>query len=129
MITTQPWDEDHFREECGVFGIFGPPDAAALVALGLHALQHRGQEAAGIVAYDGEQFNAHRGMGHVSDNFGSKDVMRRLGGHSAIGHVRYATTREVALRNLPPLFSDSQFGGPAICHTPTTTHPSPPRRP
>ena len=72
MLTTGRGDADRFHEECGVFGVFGHPDAAALAALGLHALQHRGQEAAGIVAYDGEQFNAHRGMGLVSDNFSSK---------------------------------------------------------
>src|SRR3984885_261841 len=77
-------DTDHFHDECGVFGVFGHPDAAALTALGLHALQHRGQEAAGIVAYDGGQFNAHRGMGLVGDNFGSPDVIRKLPRHSAI---------------------------------------------
>jgi amidophosphoribosyltransferase len=77
MLTTDDADtddflSDRFHEECGVFGIYGHPDAAALTALGLHALQHRGQEAAGIVAYDGEQFSAHRGPGLVSDNFSSK---------------------------------------------------------
>ena len=96
--------------------MYGHPDAAALTALGLHALQHRGQEATGIVAYDGEQFNAHRGLGHVSDNFSSKEVIGRLRGNSAIGHVRYATTGEVALRNVQPLFADFEFGGLAICH-------------
>ncbi|MGH7095830.1 MAG: amidophosphoribosyltransferase, partial [Stellaceae bacterium] len=80
MVTTGFVDNDHFHEECGVFGVFGHPDAGALTALGLHALQHRGQEAAGIVAYDGEQFNAHRGMGLVGDNFSSKDVIERLRG-------------------------------------------------
>jgi amidophosphoribosyltransferase len=105
-----------------VFGIFGHPDAAALAALGLHALQHRGQEAAGIVAYDGEQFNAHRGMGLVGDNFGSPDVIRKLRGHSAIGHVRYATTGEVALRNVQPLFFEIEFGGLAICHNGNLTN-------
>src|SRR4029077_1937253 len=95
---------------------------AALAALGLHALQHRGQEAAGIVAYDGEQFHAHRGMGHVGDNFSSKDVIGRLKGHSAIGHVRYATTGEVAMRNVQPLFADFEFGGLAICHNGNLTN-------
>ena len=71
LLTTQPYDDDHLREECGVFGVSGHPEASALAALGLHALQHRGQEAAGIVAYDGEQFSAHRGPGLVSDNFSS----------------------------------------------------------
>jgi amidophosphoribosyltransferase len=122
MLTTHPLDDDHLREECGVFGVFGHPDAAAVAALGLHALQHRGQEAAGIVAYDGEQFHAHRGMGHVSDNFGSQEVMARLGGLSAIGHVRYATTGEVALRNVQPLFADFEFGGLAICHNGNLTN-------
>ena len=113
---------DHFHEECGVFGVYGHPDAAALTALGLHALQHRGQEAAGIVAYDGEQFNAHRGLGLVSDNFSSKEVIDRLRGSAAIGHVRYATTGEVALRNVQPLFADFEFGGLAICHNGNLTN-------
>jgi amidophosphoribosyltransferase len=122
MVTPTRGDTDHFHDECGVFGIFGHPDAAALAALGLHALQHRGQEAAGIVAYDGEQFNAHRGMGLVGDNFGSPDIISRLQGHSAIGHVRYATTGEVALRNVQPLFFEIEFGGLAICHNGNLTN-------
>jgi amidophosphoribosyltransferase len=119
---TDPFDADHPHEECGVFGVYGHPDAAALTALGLHALQHRGQEATGIVAYDGEQFNAHRGIGHVSDNFSSKEVIGRLRGNAAIGHVRYATTGEVALRNVQPLFADFEFGGLAICHNGNLTN-------
>jgi amidophosphoribosyltransferase len=122
MVTPDRGDTDHFHDECGVFGVFGHPDAAALAALGLHALQHRGQEAAGIVAYDGEQFNAHRGMGLVGDNFGSPDVIRKLPGHSAIGHVRYATTGEVALRNVQPLFFEIELGGLAICHNGNLTN-------
>jgi amidophosphoribosyltransferase len=122
MPTTDPPDADHLHEECGVFGVYGHPDAAALTALGLHALQHRGQEAAGIVAYDGEQFNAHRGRGHVSDNFSSREVIERLRGSAAIGHVRYATTGEVALRNVQPLFADFAFGGLAICHNGNLTN-------
>ena len=86
MLTTCA-ETDRFHEECGVFGVYGHQDAAALTALGLHALQHRGQEAAGIVAYDGDQFSAHRGPGLVSDNFSSKDVIARLPGATAIGHV------------------------------------------
>ena len=113
---------DHFHDECGVFGVYGHPDATALTALGLHALQHRGQEAAGIVAYDGEQFSAHRGPGLVSDNFSSKDVIARLPGMMAIGHVRYATTGEVAVRNIQPLFADFEFGGLAICHNGNLTN-------
>jgi amidophosphoribosyltransferase len=122
MVTPTCGDTDHFHDECGVFGVFGHPDAAALAALGLHALQHRGQEAAGIVTYDGEQFNAHRGMGLVSDNFSSKDVIGKLHGYSAIGHVRYATTGEVALRNVQPLFFEIEFGGLAICHNGNLTN-------
>src|ERR1700745_90062 len=121
-VATDPLDADHFHEECGVFGVYGHPDAAALAALGLHALQHRGQEAAGIVAYDGEQFSAHRGLGHVSDNFSSKEVIGRLRGSTAIGHVRYATTGEVALRNVQPLFADFEFGGRATCHNGNLTN-------
>jgi amidophosphoribosyltransferase len=122
MRTTQPFADDKLHEECGVFGVYGHAESAALTALGLHALQHRGQEAAGIVAYDGEQFHAHRGMGHVGENFSSKDVIGRLRGHSAIGHVRYATTGEVAMRNVQPLFADFEFGGLAICHNGNLTN-------
>src|SRR5712691_4527736 len=122
MRTTGDADTDHFHDECGVFGVFGHPDAAALTALGLHALQHRGQESAGIVAYDGRQFNAHRGPGLVGDNFSSKEVIARLPGAMAIGHCRYATTGEVALRNIQPLFNDFDFGGLAICHNGNLTN-------
>jgi amidophosphoribosyltransferase len=122
MLTTGRSDTDRFHEECGVFGIYGHPDAAALTALGLHALQHRGQEAAGIVAYDGQQFSAHRGPGLVSDNFSSKEIIERLPGSAAIGHNRYATTGEVAQRNIQPLFADFEFGGLAICHNGNLTN-------
>jgi amidophosphoribosyltransferase len=115
-------DSDHFHDECGVFGVFGHPDAAALTALGLHALQHRGQEAAGIVAYDGTQFIPQRGPGLVSDNFSSKEVMDRLKGHTAIGHARYATTGEVVTRNIQPFFADFEFGGLALCHNGNLTN-------
>src|SRR5512147_1714271 len=83
---------DRLREECGVFGIFGHPDAAAITALGLHALQHRGQEAAGIVSYDSKRFYSERRMGLVGDNFSRREVIERLPGMSAMGHVRYSTT-------------------------------------
>jgi amidophosphoribosyltransferase len=122
MVTPNCGDSDRFHDECGVFGVYGHPDAAALTALGLHALQHRGQEAAGIVTYDGEQFNAHRGMGLVGDNFSSKDVVAKLKGYSAIGHVRYATTGEVALRNVQPLYFEIEYGGLAICHNGNLTN-------
>src|SRR5690349_20598455 len=122
MPRVPAYDDDHPKDECGVFGIFGHPDAAAHTALGLHALQHRGQEAAGIVSFDGRQFNAHRGLGHVGENFSSEDVMRRLKGHSAIGHVRYATTGETILRNLQPLFAELESGGFAIAHNGNLTN-------
>ncbi|MGF1629533.1 MAG: amidophosphoribosyltransferase [Kiloniellaceae bacterium] len=115
-------DDDKFHEECGVFGIFGNDDAAALAALGLHALQHRGQEAAGIVAFDGKHFNAHRDLGLVGDIFSSEDVMARLAGHAAIGHNRYSTTGETALRNVQPLFADLSCGGFALAHNGNLTN-------
>ncbi len=128
MLTTHPFDDDHLKEECGVFGIFGHQDAAAHTALGLHALQHRGQEAAGIVSFDGEHFQNHRGLGHVADNFGSEEVMKKLGGHMAVGHVRYSTTGETLLRNVQPLFADFEFGGLAIGHNGNLTNAATLRR-
>jgi amidophosphoribosyltransferase len=122
MLTTQPFDDDHLHEECGVFGVYGHGESAALVALGLHALQHRGQEAAGIVTFDGKEFPAHRAMGLVGEHFSTKEVIERLRGHSAIGHVRYATTGEVAMRNVQPLFNNFHFGGLAICHNGNLTN-------
>ncbi|HXP96592.1 MAG TPA: amidophosphoribosyltransferase [Telmatospirillum sp.] len=122
MLTTHPFDDDHLHEECGVFGIYGHPDAASHTALGLHALQHRGQEAAGIVAFDGEHFHSHRGLGHVADNFSSEAVMKTLHGHMAVGHVRYSTTGETMLRNVQPLFADFEFGGLAIGHNGNLTN-------
>ncbi|BBK42650.1 amidophosphoribosyltransferase [Allostella vacuolata] len=121
-LTTHPFDDDHFKEECGVFGIFGHPEAAAHAALGLHALQHRGQESAGIVSYDGIQFHAHRGLGQVGENFSSQATMQSLVGSMAIGHVRYATTGDTTLRNVQPLFADFEFGGLAICHNGNLTN-------
>ena len=97
-------------------------DAAAHTALGLHALQHRGQEAAGMVVYDGKQFNAHRDMGLVGDTFSSERVMNRLIGHAAIGHTRYSTAGETALRNVQPLFADLQFGGFSLAHNGNLTN-------
>jgi len=115
-------DEDHLREECGVFGIFDHPDAAALTALGLHALQHRGQEAAGIVSYDGKHFLAERRMGLVSEHFTKASVLDRLTGKSAVGHVRYSTTGETILRNVQPLFADLAGGGFAVAHNGNLTN-------
>jgi amidophosphoribosyltransferase len=128
MLTTHPFDDDHLKEECGVFGIFGHQDAAAHTALGLHALQHRGQEAAGLVVCNGEQFHSHRGMGHVADNFGAETVMKKLKGPMAIGHVRYSTTGETLLRNVQPLFADFEFGGLAIGHNGNLTNATSLRR-
>ncbi len=116
MLTTNPLDSDKLREECGVFGVWGADGAAALVALGLHALQHRGQEAAGMTSFDGQAFHSHRGMGHVADNFENEAVIRRLAGRAAIGHVRYSTTGETALRNVQPLFAELALGGFAVAH-------------
>ncbi len=120
--TTNPFDDDHLREECAVFGVFGHVDAAAHVALGLHALQHRGQEAAGIVAFDGRQFHAHRGLGLVSDIFADSQVIGRLRGSAAVGHTRYSTTGELVLRNVQPLFAEFEFGGMAIAHNGNLTN-------
>ncbi|WP_337995867.1 amidophosphoribosyltransferase [Oleispirillum naphthae] len=121
-LSTQPFDDDHLKEECGVFGVFGTDDAARLTTLGLHSLQHRGQEAAGIVARDGERFNAHKGMGHVAPNFSSEAVINGLAGNSAIGHVRYSTTGETILRNVQPLFAEFESGGFAIAHNGNLTN-------
>jgi amidophosphoribosyltransferase len=116
MLTTNPFDDDKLHEECGIFGIWGADDAASFVALGLHALQHRGQEAAGISSFDGANFHSHRAMGHVAGNFDRDDIMRKLVGRAAIGHVRYSTTGETALRNVQPLFADLAEGGFAVAH-------------
>ena len=113
---------DKLREECGVFGIFGHDDSAAHTALGLHALQHRGQEAAGIVVFDGQQFHGHRSLGLVGDHFDSPEVIERLVGRSAIGHVRYATTGATVLRNVQPLFAEFDFGGMAVAHNGNLTN-------
>ena len=117
-----PWDDDRLREECGVFGIFPHANAAELTALGLHALQHRGQEAAGICSYDGKQFHSERRMGLVGDHFNRKPVIKRLKGHGAIGHVRYSTTGETVLRNVQPLFADLEQGGFAVAHNGNLTN-------
>jgi amidophosphoribosyltransferase len=115
-------NSDRLREECGVFGIFGHPDAAAITALGLHALQHRGQEAAGIVSFDGKRFHSERRLGLVGDNFSRREVIDRLPGTSAIGHVRYSTTGETILRNVQPLFAELEGGGFAIGHNGNLTN-------
>ena len=123
-MSTSPslYDDDHFHDECGVFGVFGHEDAAAHTALGLHALQHRGQEAAGIVTCDGTHFHNHRSLGLVGDNFSSQTVIERLQGPMAIGHNRYSTAGETVLRNVQPLFADFDFGGLAIGHNGNLTN-------
>jgi len=116
------FDGDRLREECGVFGIFGHPDAAAITALGLHALQHRGQEAAGIVSFDGHRFNSERRLGLVGDHFSKASTIEGLPGSAAIGHVRYSTTGETILRNVQPLFAELSSGGFAIAHNGNLTN-------
>jgi amidophosphoribosyltransferase len=127
MITTRTandfdLDGDTLREECGVFGIFGATDAGALTALGLHALQHRGQEAAGIVTFDGGRFHAERRMGLVGDHFSSPKVIGRLKGTAGLGHVRYSTTGETILRNVQPMFAELAAGGFAVAHNGNLTN-------
>jgi amidophosphoribosyltransferase len=107
---------DHFHDECGVFGIYGHDDAAAIATLGLHSLQHRGQEAAGIAATDGNQFYVERHVGLIGDNFTKPSVIERLKGNRAIGHTRYSTTGGAGLRNVQPFFAELAEGGFAIAH-------------
>jgi amidophosphoribosyltransferase len=116
MLTTHPFDDDKLHEECGIFGVWGAETASALVALGLHALQHRGQEAAGITSWDGNDFHSHRAMGHVAGNFDRDEIIGGLPGSVACGHVRYSTTGETSLRNVQPLFADLASGGFAVAH-------------
>jgi amidophosphoribosyltransferase len=116
MLTTHPFDDDTLREECGIFGVHGADGASAMVALGLHALQHRGQEAAGITSWDGRDFHSHRAMGHVAGNFDRDEIIRALAGSIAVGHVRYSTTGETALRNVQPLYAELASGGFAVAH-------------
>ena len=118
------FDDDKLREECGVFGVYGHKDSSALTALGLHALQHRGQEAAGIVTYDGKQFYGHRAPGHVGDIFSNEAVIKRLPGTLAVGHNRYSTTGETAQRNIQPLFAEYESGGFALAHNGNLTNAS-----
>src|SRR3954466_13853317 len=114
-------EDDTLRLECGVFGVFGVRDAAAIVALGLHALQHRGQEACGIAAYDGQRFHTERHMTMVAEAF--KGVLSdRLPGSMAIGHTRYSTAGGSFLRNVQPMFADLEAGGIALAHNGNLTN-------
>ena len=122
MQTTHLADEDSLHEECGVFGVWNVTDAAAVTALGLHALQHRGQEATGLVSYDGRRFHSHRGLGLVGDNFSDAKVIAGLPGTNAVGHNRYATTGDTVLRNVQPLYADFEFGGFAVAHNGNLTN-------
>ena len=126
MAMTTVWhqgaDDDKLHEECGVFGIIGDVEAAAHTVLGLHALQHRGQEGAGIVTTDGEGFYSHRALGLVGDNFSSEDVIAALPGSLALGHNRYSTSGGDRMRNVQPLFGDFAFGGFALAHNGNLTN-------
>ena len=109
--------QDGFREECAVFGVYGSAEAHVLTALGLHALQHRGQEATGMVSFDGQNFNSHRGVGHVGENFNAGSPnLDALKGHAAIGHNRYSTTGLSEVRNIQPFLTELAFGQFAIAH-------------
>ena len=114
--------DDRLREECGVFGVFGHPDSAQLTVLGLHALQHRGQEAVGIVTFDGTKFQSEKRLGLVGDNFTKQPIIEKLSGISAIGHVRYSTRGETILRNVQPLYADLDTGGFTVGHNGNLTN-------
>ena len=110
------------KEECGVFGISDNKDAAALTALGLHALQHRGQEGCGIVSFDGSHYFSEKRFGLVGDNFNKEKILNRLRGNYAIGHNRYSTTGENTLRNIQPFFADTNAGGIGVAHNGNLTN-------
>jgi amidophosphoribosyltransferase len=110
------------KEECGVFGISNTPDASTLTALGLHALQHRGQEGCGIVSFDGEKYHSEKRFGLVGDNFNKEKVLKRLPGKYAIGHNRYSTTGGATLRNVQPFFADTNAGGIGVAHNGNLTN-------
>ena len=110
------------KEECGVFGISNAKDASALTALGLHALQHRGQEGCGIVTFDGKQYFSEKRFGLVGDNFNKEKILKKLQGDYAIGHNRYSTTGENTLRNIQPFFADTNAGGIGVAHNGNLTN-------
>ena len=113
---------DKLREECGIFGISNHDDAATLVALGLHALQHRGQEGCGIVSYDGNNYHSEKRQGLVGDHFTDPEIIKKLPGTFAIGHNRYSTTGETSLRNIQPFFADLHMGGLSVAHNGNLTN-------
>jgi amidophosphoribosyltransferase len=116
------FDKDKLREECGIFGVSNHEDASALVALGLHALQHRGQEGCGIVTFDGKNFHSEKRQGLVGDHFTDLETLKKLPGKSSIGHNRYSTTGETSLRNIQPFFADLYGGGLSIAHNGNLTN-------
>ena len=116
------FNSDKLREECGIFGISNHADASALVALGLHALQHRGQEGCGIVSFDGKNYHSEKRQGLVGNHFTDIDTLKKLPGESAIGHNRYSTTGETSLRNIQPFFADLHMGGLSIAHNGNLTN-------
>jgi amidophosphoribosyltransferase len=116
------FNSDKLRDECGVFGITNHDDASALVALGLHALQHRGQEGCGIVSFDGKNYHSEKRQGLVGDHFTNTEVLKKLPGNSAVGHNRYSTTGETSLRNIQPFFADLHMGGLSIAHNGNLTN-------
>jgi amidophosphoribosyltransferase len=123
VVPLEDWPEDDKpRLECGVFGVFDQPGASAIVALGLHALQHRGEEACGIAAFDGQVFYTERHMGHVAEAFSGGDLAFRLPGSAAIGHTRYSTAGGSVLRNVQPMFADLEAGGVALAHNGNLTN-------
>ena len=131
MPLSHPFDDDKLREECGVFGVLGVSDAANFVALGLHALQHRGQEAGGIVAHDPVHgFNSAHRFGYVRDNFTNASLMQTLPGPLAIGHVRYSTAgkKGAVIRDVQPFFGEFSMGGAAIAHNGNITNANALRR-
>ena len=113
---------DKLKEECGVFGVSNHADASALVALGLHALQHRGQEGCGIVSFDGKNYHSEKRQGLVGDHFTDPETLKKLPGHFAIGHNRYSTTGETSLRNIQPFFADLHMGGLSLAHNGNLTN-------
>jgi len=113
---------DKLREECGIFGISNHTDSAALVALGLHALQHRGQEGCGIVSFDGKNYHSEKRQGLVGDHFTDSETLKKLPGTFAIGHNRYSTTGETSLRNIQPFFADLHMGGLSVAHNGNLTN-------
>jgi len=116
------FNKDKLREECGVFGISNHEDSSAIVALGLHALQHRGQEGCGIVSFDGKNYHSEKRQGLVGDHFTNPEVIKNLPGKFAIGHNRYSTTGETSLRNIQPFFADLHMGGLSIAHNGNLTN-------